>query len=77
MKTCATCAHWCPRSSGARSELLAMGECHAKPPARDFSWPRTKSTDYCSEHATQRPAAETPAPARKPRFAPRTELPLT
>lgn len=70
MKSCATCAHWAPKTSGARSELLALGECHANPPTRDFAWPRTKANDYCSDHA-----AELPAAARKARPAPKATLP--
>jgi hypothetical protein len=81
---CSNCSHWMPRHAGARAETLAVGECRAQPPGRDFTWPRTKATDHCGSHAAGKPAAVAFAttsaattPNRKPKLTPKTgALPL-
>lgn len=49
---CASCQHWRPVTQHSlRAGLGIVGECRGGPPVADFKWPRSKATDYCSDHA--------------------------
>jgi hypothetical protein len=51
MKRCETCIHWHKKAAGARGGD-AVGECRAGTPSRDFTWPRTRAGDHCSQYAS-------------------------
>ena len=89
MSTCLTCPHWHKPRQGSRLTDESVGECHATPPGRDFTWPRTKAIDTCGQHPAKlasfatgkpfdaSPRAGAPAgavePAAAPSTAPQTE----
>ena len=65
MKTCAHCRHWhtAPAGTAWRNADGNIGQCRAIPPAQDFRWPRTKSTDTCSAWSA---VASAPAATKPP-----------
>lgn len=71
MNSCQTCRHWHTHRSAVRHADAAIGECHATPPARDFTWHRTKATDTCGNFS----ATVAFATATKPFDASRTAGP--
>lgn len=64
MKHCAQCRHWHTPPAGTPWRITdgTIGQCRAIPPAQDFRWPRTKSTDTCSAWSAVASAAATTKP---------------
>jgi len=56
---CETCRFWQPRGATVakvnvelgKMEQRVVGECHALPPLKDYTWPLTFPTDHCGAHA--------------------------
>lgn len=87
MNTCETCAHWRQQQhhTSGRSNDFLTGECRGVPPARDFTWPRTRKHDSCGSHkerphfatatGEQRPSAGVMSPAPITAASPRQRQP--
>jgi len=62
MNSCQTCRHWNTHRSSVRAVDDAIGECHGVTPIRDFTWPRTKATDWCGSYSVRGPLGKPPEP---------------
>lgn len=83
MKNCANCRHWY-QSAADKAAAQGVGQCRAMPPATSFSWPRTRTDEFCSLHAARQgvqtefdAGASAPSPHGDPehRAAPPLEAP--
>lgn len=64
MNRCETCQHFQKKPAGMRAGD-AIGECHAKPPVRDYAWPKVRTTDHCSDHSAETVAFATANDSRR------------
>lgn len=72
---CETCRHWQPRGATVskvnaalgRMEQKVVGECHALPPVKDYTWPLTLPTDFCGSHGEAAPAVQEAGKTKGPK----------